>query len=336
MPEIVQNADDRRSVFTVRDFLRAGKERLCIDLVVGGDGLGHEVLEPVMNRPGLALTGFFGNFGWKRIQVIGKAEQAYLNSLAADERLERFRALFDNRAYCLVFACGMPVPDGVREAAEAAGVAVMTTPMVTREFFHRGTYVLGALAAPKAKIYGTTVEVAGLGVMLEGAPGLGKSETALGLVKHGNALVADDLTCLRKDMAENVLYASASEATRNYMEIRGIGFIHVPSVFGVTAVRGEKQLDLVVTFKHMEDVDGELDRAGEERRFRRLLGVDVPQIVIPVSAGRDLVNLVETAAQQFKLKNAGHDAGLELDARLKARAERSTEGKTNGRSEANA
>ena len=330
MPENGQSVEASKSVFTVRDFLRAGAERLRLDVAVGGVGLDHEVLEPVMNRPGLALTGFFGDFGWQRIQVIGNAEQAYLLSLAGQERLERLKALFDNNVYCLVFACGIGIPDGVAEAAQAVGVTVMTTPMATSDFFHHGMFVLGALAAPKMRIYGTTVEVAGLGVMLEGAPGLGKSETALGLVKHGNALVADDLTCLRKDVAENLLYASASDSTRGYMEIRGIGFIHVPSVFGVTAVRGEKQLDLVVTLRHMKDVAGELDRAGEERRFRRLLGVDVPQIVIPVSAGRDLVNLVETAAQQFKLRSAGHDAATELDARLRARAEGIMEGKANG------
>ncbi len=329
MLEADNTTEARKSVFTVRDFLRAGASRLQLEVVVGGKGLDHEVLEPVMNRPGLALTGFFGNFGWKRVQVIGNAERAYLTSLAADERLLRIKALFENRVYCLVFACGKPVPEEVRAAAESAGVAVLRTPMLTREFFRRGMYVLGALAAPKTKMYGTTVEVAGLGVMIEGAPGLGKSETALGLVKHGNALVADDLTCLRKDTAEGVLYASAAESTRDYMEIRGIGFIHVPSVFGVTAVRGEKQLDLVVTLKKLDDVAGELDRAGEERPFRSILGVEVPQIVIPVSAGRDLVNLVETAAQQFKLRRAGHDAGMELDARLKERAGK-MEGKPNG------
>ena len=322
MSDDFHSSEAEKTVFTVRDFFRAGEERLRLKVVVGGAGMDHEVLEPMINRPGLALTGFFGNFGWKRIQLIGKAELAYLLSLDDDVRLERFKALFSNRVYCLVFACGMTVPEGIREAAEAAGVAVMTTTMLTRDFFHRGTFVLGSLAAPKAKIYGTTVEVAGLGVMLEGAPGLGKSETALGLVKHGNALVADDLTCLRKDVAENVLYASASDATRDYMEIRGIGIIHVPSVFDVTAVRGEKQLDLVVTLKQMKDVDQEIDRAGDERRTRRLLGVNVPQIVIPVSAGRDLVNLVETAAQQFKLRSVGRDAVQDLDARLRARNDR--------------
>ena len=157
-------------------------------------------------------------------------------------------------------------------------------------------------------------------LMVWGAPGLGKSETALGLIKRGNALVADDFTCLRKDMATNTLFASAAEATRNHMEIRGIGIIHVPSIFGVTAVCPEKRLDLVITFKSMKETEGELDRTGQDRMTRTILGVEIPQLIIPVAAGRDLVNLVETAAQQYKLLAAGYDAVAELDARLRARA----------------
>ena len=320
MPATEDREVEQGTAFTLGAFVEAARERLSLEVTVGGAGLKREVLEPMMYRPGLALTGFFGNFAWQRLQVIGKAELAYLESLPCDVQLQRIKALFDNGAYCLIFACSLPMPDGLTSLAEECGAAVLRTPLLTREFIHQGTFILEALRAPKAKLYGTTVEVAGLGVMLEGAPGLGKSETALGLVKHGNALVADDLTCLRKDVANNVLFASAADATRNYMEIRGIGIIHVPSIFGVTAVRGEKQLDLVVTFKRMEDVNGELDRVGEDRHVRTLLGVDVPQIVIPVSAGRDLVNLVETAAQQFKLRETGHDPISVLDERLKARA----------------
>lgn len=307
--------------FTLRAFVAEGAERLRMEVVVGGDGLEHEVLEPMCNRPGLALTGFYGFFAWRRIQVIGQAEQAYLDSLAPDVRLARVKALFDRGAYCLIFACGIEVPAVLASLAESAGVVVCRTELLTRIFFHQAAFVLEKLRAPKIRLYGTTVEVAGLGVMLEGAPGLGKSETALGLIKHGNALVADDLTCLRKDVAANRLFATASPATRNYMEIRGIGIIHVPSVFGVTAVRAEKELDLVVTLKSMKETEGELDRTGEERRTRTILGVEVPQITIPVAAGRDLVNLVETAAQQYKLLAAGHDAVKALDAQLCARAE---------------
>lgn len=307
--------------FTLRAFVAEGAERLRMEVVVGGNGLEHEVLEPMCNRPGLALTGFYGFFAWRRIQVIGQAEQAYLDSLAPDVRLARVKALFDRGAYCLIFACGIEVPAVLASLAESAGVVVCRTELLTRIFFHQAAFVLEKLRAPKMRLYGTTVEVAGLGVMLEGAPGLGKSETALGLIKHGNALVADDLTCLRKDVAANRLFATASPATRNYMEIRGIGIIHVPSVFGVTAVRAEKELDLVVTLKSMKETEGELDRTGEERQTRTILGVEVPQITIPVAAGRDLVNLVETAAQQYKLLAAGHDAVKALDAQLCARAE---------------
>ena len=307
--------------FTLREFVAEGAERLRMEVVVGGAGLEHTVLEPMCNRPGLALTGFYGFFAWRRIQVIGQAEQAYLDSLAPDVRLARVKALFDRGAYCLIFACGIEVPAVLASLAESAGVVVCRTELLTRIFFHQAAFVLEKLRAPKRRLYGTTVEVAGLGVMLEGAPGLGKSETALGLIKHGNALVADDLTCLRKDVAANRLFAAASPATRNYMEIRGIGIIHVPSVFGVTAVRAEKELDLVVTLKSMKETEGELDRTGEERRTRTILGVEVPQITIPVAAGRDLVNLVETAAQQYKLLAAGHDAVKALDAQLCARAE---------------
>ena len=306
--------------FTLRAFVAEGAERLRMEVVVGGNGLEHEVLEPMCNRPGLALTGFYGFFAWRRIQVIGQAEQAYLDSLAPDVRLARVKALFDRGAYCLIFACGIEVPAVLASLAESAGVVVCRTELLTRIFFHQAAFVLEKLRAPKMRLYGTTVEVAGLGVMLEGAPGLGKSETALGLIKHGNALVADDLTCLRKDVAANRLFSTASPATRNYMEIRGIGIIHVPSVFGVTAVRAEKRLDLVVTLKGMRESEGELDRTGEERQTRTILGVEVPQITIPVAAGRDLVNLVETAAQQYKLIAAGHDAVKALDAQLCARA----------------
>ena len=305
--------------FTLREFVAAGRERLKLSVVVDA-GLDHLVAEPMMYRPGLALTGFFGNFAHKRIQVVGKAERAYLASLDKAERMERLKALFDHGAYCIVFAAGMNVSDEIKDIARQAGGTILASPLLTRNLIHASTFVLETLSAPTVRLYATTVEVAGLGVMMRGDPGVGKSETAMGLIKRGNALVADDFTCLRKDVANNILYASAGGSTRNYMEIRGIGILHVPSIFGVTAVRAEKQLDLLVTFRRMEDVSGELDRVGDEWRTIEILGVPVPEIVIPVSVGRDLVNLVETAAQQFKLRSAGYDPVAALDEQLKRRA----------------
>jgi HPr kinase/phosphorylase len=305
--------------FTLREFVAAGRERLKLSVVVDA-GLDHLVAEPMMYRPGLALTGFFGNFAHKRIQVVGKAERAYLTSLGKAERMERLKALFDHGAYCIVFAAGMGVSDEIKDIARQAGGTILASPLLTRNLIHASTFVLETLSAPTVRLYATTVEVAGLGVMMRGDPGVGKSETAMGLIKRGNALVADDFTCLRKDVANNILYASAGGSTRNYMEIRGIGILHVPSIFGVTAVRAEKQLDLLVTFRRMEDVNGELDRVGDEWVTTEILGVPIPEIIIPVSVGRDLVNLVEIAAQQFKLRTAGYDPVAALDEQLKRRA----------------
>ena len=305
--------------FTLREFVAAGRERLKLSVVVDA-GLDHLVAEPMMYRPGLALTGFFGNFAHKRIQVVGKAERAYLASLGKAERMERLKALFDHGAYCIVFAAGMGVSEEIKDIARQAGGTILASPLLTRNLIHASTFVLETLSAPTVRLYATTVEVAGLGVMMRGDPGVGKSETAMGLIKRGNALVADDFTCLRKDVANNILYASAGGSTRNYMEIRGIGILHVPSIFGVTAVRAEKQLDLLVTFRRMEDVNGELDRVGDEWVTTEILGVPIPEIIIPVSVGRDLVNLVEIAAQQFKLRTAGYDPVAALDEQLKRRA----------------
>lgn len=313
------------NAFTAADFYEAGRERLCLRLVAGGKSLSREIKEPIVNRPGLALTGFYEHFAWERLQLIGKAETAYLESLGPLVRVERMRALIDRKAFCFIYTNGQkPHPDEIA-LAEETGSVIFASPLKTRVFSNQSAFVLERLAAPTATIYGTMVEVAGLGVLFEGAPGLGKSETALGLIKRGCALVADDLTCIRKEVGNNALFASASESTAGYMEIRGIGIMHIPSIFGVNAVRSEKRLQLVITLKPLRDVRGEIDRVGQSRQTRTILGVDVPNIVIPVSEGRDLVNLVETAAQQQKLILSGYDPVEALSERLRVRADRAEE-----------
>ena len=321
--------------FTAADFYEAGRERLQLQVAAGEAFLDRVIEEPVVTRPGLALTGFFEDFAWARVQLIGNAESAYLKSLDRRVREDRFRALVERKAWLFVTTNGHK-PDAVtRKMADEMGAVILTSPLQTRVFARLATFILEQLGAPRTSIYGTMVEVCGLGVMFEGDPGLGKSETALGLIKRGSALIADDLTCIRKDVASNLLFGSASESTAGYMEIRGIGIMHVPSVFGVNAVRGEKRLQLVITFKRLQEIRGEVDRIGQTRKMRTILGVDVPNIIIPVSEGRDLVNLVETAAQQQKLINAGYDSVAELSERLRRRADDpqnlKRKGRTNGR-----
>lgn len=321
MERLPTRGSERGTAFTLADFLEAGRETLSLKLVAGGANLKRDVGEAVVNRPGLALTGFFDHFASERLQLIGKSEMAYLRSIGPDARAERMRALIDHGAYAFVFTSSQKPTAAELKLADKLGAVMMCTSLSTKMFVHHSAFVLERLGAPKTTIYGTFVEVCGLGVLFEGDPGLGKSETALGLIKRGSALIADDLTCIRKDVGNNVLYGSASDSTAGFMEIRGIGIMHVPSIFGVTAVRGEKNLQLIVTFRRLSDVRGEIDRTGQTRKVKKILGVDVPNVIIPVSEGRDLVNLVETAAMQQKLIMSGVDPAEMLSCRLRCRAD---------------
>jgi HPr kinase/phosphorylase len=306
----------RPSRVTVGQFFEAGRERLGLELVTGRTGLRRVIVEPVAHRPGLALSGFYRHFAHKRIQVIGMAEFEYLSSMPEAQRVQRLEELFAKKIPCIVFTRGKRIFPEVERLAKRNNVCVLRTNMVTRHFVHSVSFVLEELYAPRCKVHGTMLEVAGVGVFIEGAAGLGKSETALGLIKRGHALVADDLTQFRRD-SNNTLLGSALPVTQYFMEIRGIGIIHVPSIFGVAAVRGEKQVDLVVTLKRQGEADAELDRTGMDDLRREFLGVEVPQLVIPVALGRDLVNLVETAAQEHKVRSSGFVAVSELESRIK-------------------
>jgi HPr kinase/phosphorylase len=182
------------------------------------------------------------------------------------------------------------------------------------DFVNAATITMVNLMAPRMNVQGTMVEIMGIGVLIEGKPGMGKSEAALGLIKRGHALVSDDITALRVDSA-NRLIASPVSVTRYHMEIRGVGIIHVPSLFGVAAIRSEKVLDLVATLAGPGEADSE-DRGDRPENVRSFLGLDIPQIVVRVAAGRDLANVIEAAALNFKLKRLGHDAAKELDEKL--------------------
>lgn len=313
---------EKGKVFSVGDFFKAAAERLQLKIIEGDDKTHRLIEEPMVSRPGLALTGFFGHYAWKRIQLIGMAETAYLENLEESERLSRLRSLLDHGAYFFIFANGLKPQKDILALMRKYGAVVMTSPAKTRVIYRESAFVLERLEAPETTLYGTMVEVSGIGVLLEGDPGLGKSETALGLIRRGCALVADDLTCIRREIGTGVLFGSASDSTAGYMEIRGIGIMHVASLFGVSAVRGEKRLELIITFRRLSEVEGEIDRVGQARRVKKILGIDVPNIIVPVSAGRDLVNLVETAVLQHKLLMSGMDPVHDLSERLRLRAEK--------------
>ena len=247
---------------------------------------------------------------------MGFAEHAYLSSLDEADRRAKLQVFFQKRIPCVVISRGKRVLSEISELASRGRVPVMRTPMITKDFVNAATILMENLMAPRVSRQGTMVEIMGRGVLIEGKAGMGKSETALGLIKRGHALVADDVTSLRVDSAGSIIGSPVS-VTRYHMEIRGLGIIHVPSLFGVASVRGEKKLDLVITLVEPGG-RGDLDSDGSTRGTIELLGLEVPHLRIPVAPGRDPVNVVETAALDQKLRALGHDAAKELDERLVA------------------
>ena len=305
---------DRKTSVSISSFLDMGEQPLRMELVAAASGLKRNITEAAINRPGLAFSGFFQYFAHRRIQVLGLAEYAYLSSLSEADRRKRLRDFFEKRIPCVIVARNKKVfPDSI-DLAEEFTVAVLKTKMITKYFVNAATIIMENLLAPRMTVQGTMVEIMGIGVLIEGEAGMGKSETALGLIKMGHALVSDDLTALRLDSAGSVI-GSPMSSTRYHMEIRGLGIIHVPSLFGVSSVREEKKLDMVATLCDLKTLENEY-KNDKLKKTRVFFGVDIPQVFIHVASGRDLANVIETATLDQKLKRLGHDAEKELDEKL--------------------
>jgi HPr kinase/phosphorylase len=302
------------SALTVGEWYTRHSEALQLRLVGPAVGFERVIREPTINRPGLALSGFFAYFAVKRIQVLGSAELSYLKSLPREEVRARSKELFSRSIPCLVISRAAKPPTAVLEEAAAASVAVFRTPMITMRFINAATILLEADFAPVIAEYGSMVDILGIGVMIRGASGIGKSECVLGLIERGYSLVSDDMTRLRA-LEGRDLIGTAPELTRYHMEVRGIGIINVASIFGISSTRLEKRLDLVVTLKDWQELE-EVDRIGLEQEFYEILGILVPHVTIPVRTGRDLARLIEVAALDQKLKSMGQNSAVEFNERL--------------------
>lgn len=299
---------------TVEQFYHQHASDLGLKLIAGAHGLKRVIREPTVNRPGLALAGFKRYFAPKRVQVIGNVETAYLRSLEPEVREQRVKQLFRHRIPCLALCRDLKPDKLFVQAAEANDVPLFTTSLITMKFISRATIALENLFAPRGHLHGCMVDVQGVGVIIQGESGIGKSEAVLGLLERGHSLVADDVVVLRVEEG-NELFGNSKELGQNLMEVRGIGLIDVAAMFGVAAIRRDKRVDLIVTLKRWEDVE-EVDRLGMEEKRLNLLGIDVPHMEIPVRPGRDLGNLVEVAAFQTKLRLSGYNAAQEFSVRL--------------------
>lgn len=299
---------------TVEQFYKKHAEALELRLVAGATGLQRKIREGTVNRPGLALAGFFKYFADKRLQVFGSAENNYLHSLSQRIQRLRIRSLFRSGIPCAIFARSLNPPKILLEEAEKFCIPIFKSPMVTMRLVNRATIFLEGDFAPSTNEHGSMVDILGIGTLVRGSSGIGKSECVLSLLERGYSLVADDFTKIRL-MNGYELVCSSPEISRNHMEVRGIGIIDVGLMFGVGAIRAEKVLNIVVTLMEWDEVE-DVDRLGMDRQYYDILGVKLPHVTIPVRQGRDLARLVEVAALDQKLKTMGHNTALEFNRRL--------------------
>jgi len=305
-----------REPITVERFYTEHTARLDLKLLAGAVGLKRIIKEPTVNRPGLALAGHTKYFARNRVQVMGHAEATYLKTLPREERRQRYELLFSYKLPCVVFCRNLlPGRDCLR-AAEAQDIPVFQSSLITMKFINHATLALEMFFAPRGSEMGSMVEIHGIGVLIRGDSGIGKSESILALIERGYSLVSDDMTRVVLVDGRQVVGTSA-EMTRNHMEIRGIGIVNVAAMFGARSIRTEKRIDLVVTLKSWDEVR-DIDRLGIQEEFQEILGIKVPHMTIPVRPGRDLARLIEVAALQTKLRRLGHNPARELNERLMA------------------
>ncbi len=280
------------------------------------DTLSIDIDTSDINRPGLQFAGFFDYFAHDRIQVLGKVEMTYLRQLDEDIRGRYLDKFFSYDIPCAIISRGMDIPDYILHYAKKYKRPVLRSDMTTTKLINKLIGYLDSQLAPRITKHGVLVDVYGVGIFLMGESGIGKSETALELIKRGHRLVADDAVEIKK-VAEQRLVGEAPELIRHFMEIRGIGIIDIKAMYGVGAVINNKPLDLAI-YLEFWDNEKEYDRLGLVEDYTEILGVKLPKIVIPVRPGRNLAIIVEVAARNWRLKKLGYNSAKELDNRLNA------------------
>jgi HPr kinase/phosphorylase len=301
--------------FTVLDLLDLDlREHNALNLkcIGGRPGLTRELRVPDINRPGLALNGFFDNFGSERIQIFGRGETAFLRKLENDGETQVLHEFFERDVPVVLFTHSLEPTRDFFEIAEAANCPILQTDLPSSDFSSRLLRALGNVFAPSETIHGTLVEVFGIGALILGDSGVGKSETALELVERGHRLVADDAVEIRCVSGNILLGAGANKALGHHMEIRGLGIINITHLFGVGAIRDNKQVQLICELEAW-DTDAVYDRIGEEERTKEILGVKTPHLQIPVKPGRNIPIIIETAAMNERLKKMGYYSAREFN-----------------------
>ncbi len=303
------------SPFTVLNLLSmdfSPADDLKLRCVGGRKGLSKIIETPDLNRPGLALAGFYEDFAWNRIQIIGNGEFAYLTMLTKENRLNELQKLFEFQIPCFIFTYNHVPDQTFIKMAEQVHCPILITELSSPDFVSRVSRVLANVFAPKTTVHGVLVEVYGIGILITGDSGVGKSETALELIERGHRLVADDVVEIRSVSGNYLMGSGANKVIGHHMEIRGLGIINITHLFGVRAIRDKKQVQLVCNLEEW-NAEKVYDRLGVDEESIEILGIKIPKLDIPVKPGRNIPIIIETAAMNERLKKMGYNTAQEFN-----------------------
>ena len=295
---------------TVEEFCKG----MGLSVVSADEGAEMQITSSEINRPGLEMAGYFEYFAPGRVQVVGRSEIAYLASRSTAPQSKYMETYFNKELPCLIVCRGLDLPEDVLALAVAAKKPVLSSQQSTTQLVHRLIGYIDNLIAPRGTIHGVLMDIYGVGILFTGESGIGKSETALELIKRGHRLVSDDAVELCR-VADNRLTGESPKLIRYLMEMRGIGIIDVRSMYGVGSVIRQKSIDLVIKMERWDD-DKVYDRLGISEEYEEMLGIKIPRITVPVAPGRNLAIIAEVAARNFRLKAQGYNAAKELDRRM--------------------
>ncbi|WP_044641264.1 HPr(Ser) kinase/phosphatase [Risungbinella massiliensis] len=290
------------------------QKKFKLELICGEEYLSHIIHVSDLYRPGLELAGFFTYHPTERLQLLGRSELMFIKNLPDEERTDRLEKFCHPDIPCICITRDLPVPDELIAAAKKNGIPVLRTDMKTTSFTSKLTNFLEDCFAPTTTIHGVLVDVYGMGVVLMGDSGIGKSETALELVKRGHRLVADDAVEITLTEG-NHLSGTSPDLIRYLLEIRGLGIINVMTLFGAGAVRNQKRISFVIRLENWQP-DRQYDRLGLDEEKIRILEQELPQITVPVRPGRNLAIIIEVAAMNMRMKQLGHNAAEQFVKKL--------------------
>ncbi len=304
----------KKDSITVEYLFNANKHRLKLKCLTGDTGFDNKVSDKNIHRPGLALAGYVELFTYNRVQVVGNTEIRYLNHLTPEKRSQAYSTLMKFDIPCIVITNNNQIDNELLELSTKNNVPVFKTPLETTKFVYFISDFLDDQFAAQTVIHGSFVDVYGIGVLLTGRSGIGKSEIALDLIERGHRLVADDVVVVTRK-GEGILMGAGTDLVKHFMEIRGLGLIDVRSMFGIRAIRFQKRVEVIVELEDW-DKSQEYTRTGLDNLTMEILEVDLPKVKLPIYPGKNVTVIAEVIALNYLLKHYGYDAAKEFQSRL--------------------